>query len=189
MKTLILILALTFTTFGQVTIDQIKAKSKTAPFKKVKYYGIGYDKFTDKSIVSFANVFGGKAGFLMGGSILSFIAEFRFDGQTLNKSIDEFTIGIAGYGKSPQFLKEPHLYIIADNARFDLTPIDSDLSVKSNPITGTMLTERLDFKISRRDLETIANAKSVEVKVSDAIFTVKPEILSGVKSILAFGTL
>ncbi|HXG83044.1 MAG TPA: hypothetical protein VNI84_03360 [Pyrinomonadaceae bacterium] len=191
MKILLLILALSCAAFGQtaLSIDQIKAKSKTAPYKKLKYYGVGYDKFSDTSNVSFYSVISGKAGFLLSGSMTTFGAEFRFKGKTFDKNVDEFTLGVIGMSKFGKGEIAPRLYIVPDEKRFEFGGVSIDSRINTNIITGTQVTDRADFKISRADFETIVNSKSVEIKINDGIFSLKTEQVNGLKSVFVFGTL
>ena len=191
---IIFVFVLSIAVFGQsaptksASIEQLKAKAK--PLKKSRVYAIGYDKFTDKSIVSFAaETLTSGTHFLITESLLVLGAEFRFDGKTLNNSIDEFTIIVSGMGKTWQFSNSQHLYIVAGEARFDLGNGLGNSSVGSNVITGAKTYERLDFKIIRKDLETIANAKSVEIKIADRVFTLGDKSKQAFKNVITLGTL
>ncbi len=75
-------------------------------------------------------------------------------------------------------MNDQRLYVVADEKRFDL-----------GNGAGKSALERLDFKIRREDLDTLANAKEIDIKIAERVFKIKPSMQTGFRNILALGTL
>lgn len=183
---LFLCLVFSLSAFGQSKdFSTLKREAKT--FKKSKIYAVGYEKFKDFTLVSFngATIKSDK-GFAFGnGAIITFGVDFVFRGQVLKETNNEFAWNFYAYGQGGwSFLKDRSLYILADGERFELNEGLRDGSV-SQGILGTVTTqEKLSFIINRQDLEKFANAKSLEIKLSNSPIKIKTEHQQILKDIL-----
>lgn len=185
---IILILIFSFSAFGQTGVEEKALKEKAKTFKQKKQYLIGYDKFADRTTVLFFEGLSSTSSYMWSGTIISFSISFNFEGKTLNKSIDDFYLIFSAQGKDFKFLKNRRLYVIADEERFDFGDGDLDADIRRQLFGNYKTEETLIYKISRADLEKLSKAKSVEIKVSDRIFKLKPEMIEGLKNILNLGT-
>lgn len=182
------------------SIDAIKSEIKT--LKANKRVKVAYDKFTDRSAIATApfNLISGKEAFGLTfvdalsrgpygsgagvrGSLALMLNVFAyFPQQEITKDIDEFTVLLTSGGSNWTFLKGDNtLYMIADEERLQFEAADKD-----NDVDGRHVTEQIAYVIGRNDLEKIANAKSLEIRIgmNTPARKIKPELQDRMKAIL-----
>lgn len=180
MKILSIILLLALTVAGQTT-DEMKAKAKAA---KIKDLVITYDKFKDRSIITTkpqnligsweggAKIFAaGMVGPVAGPAqtILFVQAGYQYVGNILKETPVEYTLAFTSASKSWVYLKgDNNLYVLCDGLRIELHPVGKDSDVNLGMFYDVSVSETIGFVISRTDLDRIANANIVELKLGDS---------------------
>lgn len=188
---LILILIFSFSAFGQKDAADLKKQVKTFKDTNDSRYQIKYDKFEDKtSVLYYGDALNSGLNFTLTGTSIQLYATFIFPGSKLENSIDEFNLLFRASGKEWQFLRNQHLYVIADEQRFDLGEGFRDSEITTRLFfRGLQTVEVLSFKVSREQFEKIAAAKLVELKVGERVFKLKDSVQKGFSNILALGSL
>lgn len=201
MKLLLIILIFTFSfaTFGQdvasvKTVKEIQSQAKT--FRNGKRYAISYDKFEDRTLVSFSgfNMIGFGESVAMAiansspngrtakASSLALGAGFVFQGDTLKQEPADYFIYFYYSGDDWKFLKSSKLIALVDGERIQFGDGDADRDVKYSGVS-----ELVGFKASKEELQKLSQAKSVEMKIGNFVRVLKPEHLQMFGDILKLG--
>lgn len=162
MKILLLILLLLSTSFvfGQKTIDQLKSETKN--FRNNKRFEIEYDKFKDKSAVSFSSF--SVLSTERGGGIIYFGLSFSYDGETLKSSPEKYNLFFLSSGSVWRFLKNRNLIFLLDAERLPFGEgAHNGRIVSSRRSSG--VSESVTFSITRKDLERLVNSKETEFQL------------------------
>lgn len=190
---LLLILIFTgfaFSTFAQTGgMDEKALKTKIKTFERSKYYIAAYNKFDDKTLVINTFLLNGVGSYMWSGTIIGLSVSFEFPGKVLTKSVDDFQLTFSASGKDWKFQRDQGAIFLADDERINLGTGDLESDVNRRTFGGYQTQETIVFKINRSDLQKLANAKTVEVKVSNRAFTVKKDYLDGFKNMLDLGTI
>jgi TonB family protein len=103
----------------------------------------------------------GRFSGLYGNSISAQI-EFGFFGRALMTEVNEFTLCFKSESRDWRFLEGSRLILIADNLRLESAKGERDdyISMYSPGVT-----EWIRYKLTRRQLENISNAKKVEFQI------------------------
>ncbi|MEP7077076.1 MAG: hypothetical protein ABI878_14820 [Acidobacteriota bacterium] len=154
MKILLIILLLAIAGSAQTIQDRIKALDDS------KTYAVKYDKFKDETTVT------GRVGFrLPKGHIIDTMElemNGTFPGQTPNQDIAEFQCYfIQHYSQSWVFLHDQHLIMLLDGVKVDFGQGKQGGEARLGGVD-----EWVYFKISREDLQKIADAKTVEIQLA-----------------------
>jgi hypothetical protein len=184
---IVLTLILALTASGQSkSVDDIKAQAKAFKNANARRYKISYDKFESKtSVLYLGDVLNSTINYMSTGGMIDILAAFSFEDDKLSKSADEFVLAFNAEGKDWQFLRNQHLFVIADGERMDLGEGEIESDVNRKLFGGYQTTELLSFNVSRNQFEKLANAKSLELKVINREFKIKPSTQMGFKNILA----
>jgi hypothetical protein len=168
------------------SLKDLQAEAKR--FKNKKRYVIKYDDATNQTNVFFHY------------AILKGIEEdtddkfrtgigagFFFPGQDFSGRREEFGVTLtAGPGWS--FLSDRRISITADGKTFELEEGTRDTSVERSLYDKKRTGEILIFKIKRSDLEELAAAQKVEMRLSGRNYVLKPEHQRIFSNILSLGT-
>lgn len=176
------------------TLDELKALAKKTKLNDDLIFG--WDKFKDESIIAakYENIVGSWEGaFAIVGSsrgydsgtprILVVGIEWRFAGQTLRETPDQFALVFQGMSPDWQFFKTGStLYVLFDGDRLmqlEAVARDHDI-VKYNRVD-----ESVAYLITREQIAALVNAKKVEIRIGDAKpREIKPKLLKHWKAIL-----
>jgi hypothetical protein len=92
---------------------------------------------------------------------LSFDVRFYFAGDELKAPADDYSFTIHSYAESWKFSNSSDLIFLIDNERLKIGEGRRESSISDSG----KVHEHLHYKISRSNLERIANAKVVELQV------------------------
>lgn len=199
MKTLIfLIIFLALVpAFGQSPsgVDALKAKAK---FQKLKDLIIGYDKFKDQTMIATKphNLIGsweGGMGIVVGSPQIALAVYVLsvFKGSNLAEPPERYSLLFVSLGNRWNYIKGDNtLYLIVDGERQELEPDAKDSEIMRSAFDGKVTTgETLGFIITRAELEKLANAKEIELRLGNTKpRKFKPEFLERIRAILALTT-
>jgi hypothetical protein len=190
MKTLLsitLILVFNFCAFGQTSIQDLKNELKTFKDTNDRQYKITYDKFTDKSRVLYLGDIVSSS--LLPGRMVQLLAAFVFEGDKLTSDVSEYALMFESTGKDWEFLRNRELYVLADGERMVLGEGLRESDIKRTLFMGYQTSELLGFRVTREQLEKMANAKSLEMKVGERVIKLKSSSQKGFRNMLELGKL
>lgn len=194
MKTLLLILIFAFSVFGQYSETPAAASEKTVKqleqqkkkFKFDERYIVKYDKFEDITVVRCLgfNMIGAMEGAAeimskgMGGygrtatpSMLYFGVGFLFHGDTLKKEPPAYLLYFNYSGDQWKFLKTAKLIVLLDGEKrlnFGEGAVERDIGRRA-------VSELIGFKATKEDIQDLANAKTIEIKIGTYAKPLKKE--------------
>jgi hypothetical protein len=162
MKSIILILLLTFAAFSQnAKYDKFKDETTVLVEVKVKDNGKPRNKLDN----------------------LKLITAFSYDGQTLKNDIDSFVVEFSQGNQSWRFLRSHGLIMIVDGEREDFGKGDHEGEVMTRGVF-----ERVTFLFSRKIFEKMVNAKTVELQLGPYEGFIDADNLAKLKAFYATGT-
>ena len=143
---------------------------------------VTYDKFGDNTSVRTESV---RTPVFMNGSL--FMATSCLHKGITLADIDDLHCSLVfrSSSRSWQFLKSRELIFLADNERINLGEGSHDGDVSRSRYSSGV-TERMTYKVSRSDLEKLAKASLVEIKLGYAVGRLDPKDLKGIKDVLAY---
>ena len=187
---ILLMTALALGAFAQTDNPSLKdLQSKAKKFKTKKRYVIRHDADVDQTNVFFHySILKGTEEDTNDKFRTGIGAGFFFKGQTLPASTEKFSITFtAGQGWS--FLSDRKMTVTADGKSYTLEEGTRDTSVERSLYGKKRTGEILLFGITRADLEALANAQKVEMRLSGKNYLLKPEHQQIFRNILTLGTL
>lgn len=166
--TIALTLIFALSAFGQKSVADMKAQLKTFKETNDRQYKISYDKFTDKTRVLFQGPVVSQS--FLPGRMLQLLGAFVFEGENLKVPVTDFALMFQSTGKDWDFLRNRELFVIADGERMALGEGLRDGDIKRTFLSGYQTSEVLGFRLTREQLEKMANAKELEMKVGERQF-------------------
>lgn len=178
MKTLntsLLLLFLSFCAFSQTKdIKVIEQQIKT--FKNNRYYEIAHRQPENTTFVTFYGApLGGRTKLLFNSSPVAFGTEFSFAGEHLQAAPEkiDLILAVRSQNNSMSNLQGRTIYLLADGERLDLTGGKSEVysnrgNVGTSRFGGAYMvnTEKISFKLNRRELEKVAAARASVLVIS-----------------------
>ena len=200
--TLFITLVLTVPVCGQ-SVESLKARIKK---EKIKDVAVGYDKFRDQTLISTTpkNLIGNWEGATaivaagMGGpgvtgqSILLLTVRTTWRTQTLSETPADFELVFTSSANNWVYLKgDNNVYFLLDGERLELHPIAKDSGLTYDPIgPGVGVSEEISFRVTRDDLQKVATAKKVELRLGNSTPRIwKPEWSKRFEDLLALTVL
>jgi hypothetical protein len=186
--TILLTAAFSFGVFAQTETSSVKdLQSAARKFKNKKRYVVKYDETAGQTNVFFHYaILKGTEEDTDDKFRTGIGAGFFFPGQAMPAAVEEFGITLtAGQGWS--FLSDRRVSVTADGKSFELEEGVRDSSVERSLYDKKRTGEILIFKLKRADLETLASAARVEMRLSGKNYLLKPEHQQIFKNILSLG--
>jgi hypothetical protein len=151
MKTLLLIITLAISAFGQTTNSGLNKK---------------FDKFKDQTLIStsFLKLYPANS-FSNDNLQIVMTANVSFSGETLTADSELFHLHFITRSPSWRFLHSHDLTLLADGKRIAGGTGIRRGDINSGP--GVSVSESLIYTLTRKDFQTIVDAKSVELQIGN----------------------
>lgn len=188
----LLILVFTVSAFGQDDLDVLKTlknldlrtiNEKIAILPDKGNYTYEYDKFKDRSFVDFSDGVIHRSKTSRNPAVsVQMQTTFTFAGKELPETANRFTfIFRAPSYRGWNFLYDHSLTFLADGGRIPLGEGSRNSSISQNQ-------EWLYYTVLRSDLETLANAKTLEMQLGSFEASISEKQRRGLQNILKLST-
>ncbi len=176
----------------ELTPDEIKIDNNPIAQQQYQYIIVPrtprvtseYDKFKDKTFVRSEIFYAWPEGRSKDADVHIRVATgFAYAGKKLNINIARFYISIISHSDSWLFLQNHSLILFVDAKRIRL-----GIGYHSGEILSHGVGEVIDYWIDRKDLATIANAKTVEMQIGGVELQMSYDFNTYLKDTLAAGT-
>lgn len=159
MKPLLLILALSFSLFTQDSRLNVK-----------------YDRIEDRTNVSTKQIYLKKSG-------LTMVAYFNHQGTKLTEPVKKAGLIFYSHSDRWEYLQtsRSQLFVLADGERF--SPLGPNR--KSEVLRDSTVSEQLIFQLTDEQLDQIAKASKVEMKLGSETFTLGSDTIEGLRQLRA----
>ncbi len=192
---IIFIFVFSFVAFGQdaqtKTVKELEQQKKH--YKSDRRYMIQYDKFEDRTLVralgfNLVSTMAGAMSIIARGGMgaqptMIFLgAGFMFSGDTLKETPNDYFILFDYSGAEWQFLKTSKLIALVDGERIQFGEGEALRDVGRGGVS-----EKIGFKVSREQLQKLASAKTVEIKIGTYTTPLKTEYMEMFGNVLKLG--
>jgi hypothetical protein len=201
MKTLFsitLILIFVFCAIAQETKTTKEIQEQAKKLKNGGRYHVKYDRFEDRTVAVFtgfnlitggeqfaAALAGSMGGYGRASSIpmLMLGAGFYYHGETLHETPNDYAIFFNYSADSWKFLKNSKLIaMIDDNERIQFGEGEVDRDIKFQGVQELVI-----FKASKEDMQKLADAKKLEIKIGNLERKLKTEHIQMFADVLKLG--